>query len=66
VRRGVAGGAWSVRDATVIAAIRFEHELKVNSQLPLRVYRVQGELLHSGPLAVIEELQQRVPAPAKD
>jgi hypothetical protein len=52
--------ASSVRDATVMAAIRFEHEPKENSGLPLRVYRVQGEPFHSGPLAVIEELQQHI------
>jgi hypothetical protein len=52
--------AGSVRDATVIAAIRFEREPTVNSGLPLRVYRVQGEPFHSGPVAIIEELRQRV------
>jgi hypothetical protein len=51
--------AWSVRDATVFAAIRFEQQLKGNSGLLLRVYRVRCEPFHSGPLAVIEELRQR-------
>jgi hypothetical protein len=61
MRRRVEGVpvAWSVRDATVIAAICFEQQLKVDSGLLPRVYRVQCEPFHSGPLAVIEELRHR-------
>jgi hypothetical protein len=50
--------AWSVRDATVIAAVRFEHEADAPVR-PLRIYRVEAMPFHAGPLAVVEELRRR-------
>jgi hypothetical protein len=61
-RAGAVPVAGSIRDATVIAAIRAEVELKAVSSSQLRVYRVQGEPFHSGPMAIIEELCQRMRA----
>jgi hypothetical protein len=51
--------AWSIRDATVIAAVRFEHEVTAVPAPALRIYRVDAMPFHSGPLAVIQELYRR-------
>jgi hypothetical protein len=50
--------AASIRDATVIAAVRFVNELAASPAVRLRVYRVDAMPFHAGPLAVIERLRQ--------
>jgi hypothetical protein len=52
--------AASIRDATVIAAIRLDCEPSGNGSSQVRVYRVQAESFHAGALAIIEELRQRI------
>jgi hypothetical protein len=61
-RLSVVPVAASIRDATVIALIRFEHELSATSSVHLRLYKVQATPLHIGPVAVVEELRQRLGA----
>jgi hypothetical protein len=51
--------AWSIRDAVVIAAVRFEQQLASGPTPQLYMYRVEALPFHTGPLAVIEELHRR-------
>jgi hypothetical protein len=59
-RVGAVAVAASVRDATVIGAIRFERGRESPSLSWLHVYRVQAVPFHAGPLAVLRELGRRV------
>jgi hypothetical protein len=57
--------AWNIRDATVIAAVRFEQQLAAGPAPQVHVYRVEAVPFHTGPLAVIEELHRRHPPQAE-
>lgn len=50
----------NVREATAIASIHARWRGDSIPHLAIRVYRVRLERFHSGPVAIIEELQQRL------
>lgn len=57
----VAVGA-SLRDATVIAAIRGDESEVAGGASPVRFYRVHVVPTHTAPLAILEELRERMQA----
>lgn len=58
-RSGAIWAARSVRDATAMAAIRAYSPKAAIPHEAIRVYRVELAPSHTGPLAVIQELQRR-------